>query len=516
MNLYWSASALRSPSRCSRRCRSPPKPQTDAALAESDRVEELERKLDLLTDELRAHAPGAGRARGDAELERRLRPRPRGLEGLRHRARALDRRLRRGVRTSRSSHDKKDPSELEPLRRAAPVLYVGYKFSDRIVFNSEIEFEHAPRAARTSARQRLGLGGVRHPRLPLARTANVRAGLLLVPMGFINEIHEPPFFYGVQRPETERRIIPTTWRENGAGVCSATWARRSSTASTRCTASTRRASPTPASAAAASRATARWPRTSPSSAGSTGRRRLPSWLLGGSVYEGDSGQDQEVGDGDHPRLAALIFGRRTRSTERAVRGARPVRLHEPLRRTRAQRSRSAVAVDRRDRRREIAGRLRRDRLRRLAGCLFGGEERRSSRSSASSTSTRSTTCRDGFDSNRDQRELDLHAGRAVKPAPERGAEGRVPELQHPRPGRARRRAGVGGWDLRSRRVALALARAASCGPRPPRRCSYSQREALALAFPGRRPDREEERGARRCAGRGSRRGCPEPRSRASS
>jgi len=46
----------------------------------------------------------------------------------------------------------------------------------------------------------------------------VRAGLLLVPMGFVNEIHEPPFYLGTQRPEAERRIIPSTWRENGAGI----------------------------------------------------------------------------------------------------------------------------------------------------------------------------------------------------------------------------------------------------------------------------------------------------------
>jgi hypothetical protein len=47
---------------------------------------------------------------------------------------------------------------------------------------------------------------------------NARAGLLLVPMGFINEIHEPPFFYGVNRPDVERRLIPSTWRENGMGL----------------------------------------------------------------------------------------------------------------------------------------------------------------------------------------------------------------------------------------------------------------------------------------------------------
>jgi len=41
---------------------------------------------------------------------------------------------------------------------------------------------------------------------------------VLVPMGFVNEVHEPPFFHGVQRPEVERRIIPSTWRENGLGL----------------------------------------------------------------------------------------------------------------------------------------------------------------------------------------------------------------------------------------------------------------------------------------------------------
>jgi hypothetical protein len=43
-------------------------------------------------------------------------------------------------------------------------------------------------------------------------------GLLLVPMGFINEVHEPPYYLGNHRPEVARRIIPTTWRENGIGI----------------------------------------------------------------------------------------------------------------------------------------------------------------------------------------------------------------------------------------------------------------------------------------------------------
>ena len=47
---------------------------------------------------------------------------------------------------------------------------------------------------------------------------NARMGLLLVPMGFLNEVHEPPFYYGVNRPDVERLIIPSTWREGGAGL----------------------------------------------------------------------------------------------------------------------------------------------------------------------------------------------------------------------------------------------------------------------------------------------------------
>ncbi|NIV11190.1 MAG: hypothetical protein GWN62_07825, partial [Aliifodinibius sp.] len=45
----------------------------------------------------------------------------------------------------------------------------------------------------------------------------IRAGMVLVPLGIINEFHEPSTFFGALRPETERHIIPTTWRANGVG-----------------------------------------------------------------------------------------------------------------------------------------------------------------------------------------------------------------------------------------------------------------------------------------------------------
>ncbi|HYC01006.1 MAG TPA: hypothetical protein VEC57_17865 [Candidatus Limnocylindrales bacterium] len=93
------------------------------------------------------------------------------------------------------------------------VLYTGYKFNDWIVFNSEIEYEHATTGGGGSVSVEFAtLDFLLHP------MANLRAGLLLVPMGFINEIHEPPFFHGNVRPQVEQQIIPSTWRANGAGI----------------------------------------------------------------------------------------------------------------------------------------------------------------------------------------------------------------------------------------------------------------------------------------------------------
>jgi hypothetical protein len=47
---------------------------------------------------------------------------------------------------------------------------------------------------------------------------NLRGGMLLTPMGILNERHEPPSFYGVLRPQVDTVIIPSTWFDVGAGV----------------------------------------------------------------------------------------------------------------------------------------------------------------------------------------------------------------------------------------------------------------------------------------------------------
>ncbi|MFQ5537823.1 MAG: porin [Gemmatimonadota bacterium] len=88
------------------------------------------------------------------------------------------------------------------------ILYVGYKFNDRILFNSEIEIEHA---------DEIGLEFA-YVDYKLTENVGARGGILLIPMGLINELHEPLLFLGTERPVTETRILPTTWRENGVGL----------------------------------------------------------------------------------------------------------------------------------------------------------------------------------------------------------------------------------------------------------------------------------------------------------
>jgi hypothetical protein len=116
---------------------------------------------------------------------------------------------------------RKDDGTPSNARREADflraILYAGYKFSDRILFNSEIEFEHATTAGGAGARGEVSVEFA-HLDFRLEDWLGVRAGMVLVPVGFINEQHEPTVFHGSRRPNVENQVIPTTWRENGAGV----------------------------------------------------------------------------------------------------------------------------------------------------------------------------------------------------------------------------------------------------------------------------------------------------------
>ncbi|WNW02235.1 porin [Tenacibaculum sp. HL-MS23] len=88
------------------------------------------------------------------------------------------------------------------------VMLFGYKFNERTQFVTEIEFEHVKEVYIEQA----------FLQYTLTDNINLRAGLMLVPMGIVNEYHEPTTFNGVERPSMDKSIVPTTWREIGLGV----------------------------------------------------------------------------------------------------------------------------------------------------------------------------------------------------------------------------------------------------------------------------------------------------------
>jgi len=96
------------------------------------------------------------------------------------------------------------------------VLLVTHSFSDRIRFVGELELEHALVEGLEDAGE-LELEQA-YVDFLLHRSFNVRAGMMLMPIGIINERHEPPMYYGVERPFVDTVIIPTTWFETGVGV----------------------------------------------------------------------------------------------------------------------------------------------------------------------------------------------------------------------------------------------------------------------------------------------------------
>jgi hypothetical protein len=88
------------------------------------------------------------------------------------------------------------------------IMMLGYQFNDKVQFVSELEFEHVSEVYVEQA----------FLQYKLSNSVNFRGGLLLTPMGIINEYHEPTTFNGVERPQIDNAISPSTWREIGFGI----------------------------------------------------------------------------------------------------------------------------------------------------------------------------------------------------------------------------------------------------------------------------------------------------------
>src|SRR2546429_7196041 len=96
------------------------------------------------------------------------------------------------------------------------VVYLAHTFDDRLAFRSELEVEDA----KIEGGQAGGEVSLEQAYLDyrLGDWITLRTGLVLPPVGIINETHEPPTFNGVGRPGFDHDVIPTTWREIGLGA----------------------------------------------------------------------------------------------------------------------------------------------------------------------------------------------------------------------------------------------------------------------------------------------------------
>ena len=172
--------------------------------------DELERRVDLLAEELERLRSGEGDRELTADDARAL--------GLAPSASAVFRRNRGlsiagyGEFLYENYAAKKESGaasgKIPTFDALRAIIYTGYRFNDKFVFNSEIEIEHAKEAYLEFA----------YVDYQANENFGVRGGMLLVPMGLVNEFHEPTVFMGTERPFTENKIIPSTWRENGAGI----------------------------------------------------------------------------------------------------------------------------------------------------------------------------------------------------------------------------------------------------------------------------------------------------------
>jgi hypothetical protein len=191
----------------------------DAPKSEADRIKDLERKVEILSHQIEAQQAGGEQ------------PGANGGEGAFGMGSAASKVYSAGAGLSVGGYgeflyqtfDKKlQDGTVQPVNdqfdTLRGVFYLGYKFNDRIVFNSEMEFEHSGYSDEHPEGE--AILEFAYLDFLINKSINVRAGQVLLPLGFTNEIHEPPAVLSASRPFLERSggILPTTWHENGVGL----------------------------------------------------------------------------------------------------------------------------------------------------------------------------------------------------------------------------------------------------------------------------------------------------------
>lgn len=95
------------------------------------------------------------------------------------------------------------------------VLFLNHRFNDDVRFYSELEVEHSLAGGDEPGEVEMEQAFIEWD---VAAQHRAKAGLFLLPVGILNETHEPDTFYGVERNNVESKIIPSTWWEAGAGL----------------------------------------------------------------------------------------------------------------------------------------------------------------------------------------------------------------------------------------------------------------------------------------------------------
>ena len=105
-------------------------------------------------------------------------------------------------------HSNNDLDQDRILDMHRTVIGLKAQLAPTIFFNLELDFEHAFREPEME---------YAYVEWVLTQNLSWRIGHILMPMGPLNEFHEPPLFLSVERSKLNTQLIPTTWNEVGTG-----------------------------------------------------------------------------------------------------------------------------------------------------------------------------------------------------------------------------------------------------------------------------------------------------------